>query len=257
MKPRTYVYISGALLAALVLTVGRSGPLATAANDSQKPVFAVDPSWPNPLPAPVGADGAAHPWVTGEIAGTCIDKNDNVYTFNRGWEVGVTVNGVLQGSQGGAIVGQDAFPPSIPSPPIVEYDSDGNAIAGWSAIAKATLDRVRKGRHQFKLRSANGFWIFETFIANSTPDSKNLGIGIDPSNANSWLLRSPGILSRRVLCGFLPLRRRLLDQPSNPSHQLNPEVGARDMPDAATGDIERLVLLPLRRRRIGMIWPSA
>jgi hypothetical protein len=131
MKPRTYVYISGAVLAALVLTVGRWGPLATAANDSQKPVFAVDPSWPNPLPAPVGADGAAHPWVTGEIAGTCIDKNDNVYTFNRGWEVGVTVNGVLQGNQGGAIVGQDAFPPSIPSPPIVEYDSDGNAIAGW------------------------------------------------------------------------------------------------------------------------------
>jgi hypothetical protein len=131
MKPRTYVYISGAVLAALVLTVGRWGPLATAANDSHKPIFTVDPSWPNPLPAPVGADGAAHPWVTGEIAGTCIDKNDNVYTFNRGWEVGVTVNGVLQGNQGGAIVGQDAFPPSIPSPPIVEYDSDGNAIAGW------------------------------------------------------------------------------------------------------------------------------
>jgi len=131
MKPRTYVYISGAVLAALVLTVGRWGPLATAANDSQKPVFAVAPSWPNPLPAPVGADGAAHPWVTGEIAGTCIDKNDNVYTFNRGWEVGVTVNGVLQGNQGGAIVGQDAFPPSIPAPPVVEYDSDGNAIAGW------------------------------------------------------------------------------------------------------------------------------
>jgi len=131
MKPRTYVYISGAVLAALVLTVGRWGPLATAANDSQKPVFAVDPSWPNPLPAPVGTDGAAHPWVTGEIAGSCIDKNDNVYTFNRGWEVGVTVNGVLQGNQGGAIVGQDAFPPSIPSPPIVEYDSDGKTINGW------------------------------------------------------------------------------------------------------------------------------
>jgi hypothetical protein len=131
MKSRTYVYISGALLATLVLTVGRWGPLATAANDSQKPVFAVDPTWPNPLPSPVGTDGAAHPWVTGEIAGTCIDKNDNVYTFNRGWEVGVTVNGVLQGNQGGAIVAQDAFPPSIPSPPIVEYDSDGNAIVGW------------------------------------------------------------------------------------------------------------------------------
>jgi hypothetical protein len=94
-------------------------------------MFAADSTWPNPLPAPVGTDGAAHPWVTGEIAGSCIDRNDNVYTFNRGWEVGVTVDGVLQGNQGGAIVGQDAFPPSIPSPPVVEYDSDGNVIAGW------------------------------------------------------------------------------------------------------------------------------
>ena len=33
-----------------------------------------------------------------------------------------------------------------------------------------------------------------------------------PGVANSWPLRSPGILSRRVLCGFLPRRRQLLDQ---------------------------------------------
>src|ERR1700730_13465174 len=90
----------------------------------------------------------------------------------------------------------------------------GNTVAGWSAVAKAPLDRVRIGRHQCQPRPAIGFWMFETFIANSTPGSKTLGIGIDPSDANSWLLRSPGILSRRALRGFLPLRRRLLDQPS-------------------------------------------
>jgi hypothetical protein len=49
-----------------------------------------------------------------------------------------------------------------------------------------------------------------------------------PEQCQSWLLRSPGILSRRVPCGFLPLGRRLLDQPSqsamrNPSRQLNDE----------------------------------
>ena len=53
----------------------------------------------------------------------------------------------------------------------------------------------------------------------------NFGIGIDPSDANSWPLRSPGILSRRAPRGFLPLGQQLLDQPStgmrNPSHQLN------------------------------------
>jgi hypothetical protein len=51
-------------------------------------------------------------------------------------------------------------------------------------------------------------------IAYSTRGSRNLGIGMDLSDASSWPLRSPGILARRALCGFLPLRRQLLDQPS-------------------------------------------
>jgi hypothetical protein len=62
--------------------------------------------------------------------GTCIDKNDNVF-------IPLTGAGGGRNSQRrppeplGAIVGQDAFPPSIPSPPIVEYDSDGKTINGW------------------------------------------------------------------------------------------------------------------------------
>jgi NHL repeat-containing protein len=130
MKLKTYAHIGGALLAASILAIGAWGPLGQAAS-SKNPVFAVDPSWPNPLPAPVGSDGVAHTWVTGEVAGSCTDRNDNVVTFNRGWEVGVTINGVLQGNQGGAINGNDATASSIPSPPVVEYDSDGNVIAGW------------------------------------------------------------------------------------------------------------------------------
>jgi hypothetical protein len=55
-----------------------------------------------------------------------------------------------------------------------------------------------------------------------------------------WLLRSPGILSRRVPRGFLPPGRRLLDQPSR-SMRIDGcgtlatnsmiRIGARDMPD--------------------------
>jgi len=109
----------------LFFAVASWGPLSDAA-PSTTPVFAVDASWPNPLPAPVGTDGVAHAWVQGEVAASCIDKYDNVYTFNRGWEVGVTVNGVLQGNQGGAINGNDATAGgAIPSPPVVAFDSDG------------------------------------------------------------------------------------------------------------------------------------
>ena len=131
MKPkRAYAYILGGLLATAILAIAGSGPLAIADN-SQNPVFAVDPFWPKPLPAPVGADGFSHPWIQGEVAGNCIDKNDNVYTFNRGWEVGVTINGVLQGNESGAIDSQDAINSAIPSPPVVAFDSNGNVVAGW------------------------------------------------------------------------------------------------------------------------------
>jgi len=158
MKPRTYAYIGGALLAASILAIGAWEPLGQAAS-STNPVFAVDPSWPNPLPAPVGTDGAAHPWVTGEIAGSCTDQKDNVHTFNRGWEVGVTFNGVLQGNNGGAIVGQDAFPPSIPSPPVVVYDSVGNVVAGWGNPALIAPPAVDYGYAAYLPQSAHGCYV--------------------------------------------------------------------------------------------------
>jgi len=120
----------GALLAFFVAT-GLWQPLAKADGGTKGPTFAVDPFWPKPLPAPVGTDGVAHTWVTGEIAGSCTDKYDNVYTFTRGWEVGVTVGGVLQGNESGAIVGQDATASAIPSPPVVAYNGEGDTVAGW------------------------------------------------------------------------------------------------------------------------------
>ena len=107
MKSKRYAYIGGATVAALAFAIVGGKSLADG-NKGQNPVFAVDASWPLPLPAPVGDDGKAHTWVQGEVAGNCIDQHDNVYTFNRGWEVGVTINGVLQGNQSGAINGNDA-----------------------------------------------------------------------------------------------------------------------------------------------------
>ena len=115
---------------ALVLATGIWQPLAKADGNSKGPAFAVDPFWPKPLPAPVGADGVAHTWVTGEIAGSCMDKYDNVYTFNRGWEVGNSNGGPLQGNELGAIVGQDASASAIPSPPVVAYNSEAKQWLG-------------------------------------------------------------------------------------------------------------------------------
>ena len=136
MRPRHFVYIGATLVAGLVVAFGVIRPKADipVPGSSRYPSFVVDPSWPKPLPAPVGSDGKAHPWVSGEIAGNCIDQHDNVYTFNRGWEVGANYNGVLQGNESGAIDSQDAIASgatAIPSPPVVAYDSEGDTVAGW------------------------------------------------------------------------------------------------------------------------------
>lgn len=130
MKSGRYLY-AGAVVVALVVGLGFWNPTHVKADRHHKPRFRVDPYWPKPLPAPVGADGIRHPWIQGEVAGNCIDKDDNVYTFNRGWEVGVTINGVLQGNESGAIDSQDATDSAIPSPPVVAFDSEGKTIAGW------------------------------------------------------------------------------------------------------------------------------
>jgi len=131
MKSKKYAYISGVAVAAIAFAIVGGKSLADG-NKSRNPVFAVDASWPLPLPAPVGSDGIAHTWVQGEVAGNCIDQHDNVYTFNRGWEVGVTINGVLQGNESGAINGNDATAGgAIPSPPVVAFDTEGNVVAGW------------------------------------------------------------------------------------------------------------------------------
>ncbi len=130
MKVGRYVFPI-ALLILIAIGSGVWLPKKAKANGPKPPSWSVDPSWPKPLPAPVGTDGVAHRWVTGEIAGTCIDANNNIFTVNRGWEVGVTVNGVLQGAESGAIDGQDATGSAIPSPPVVAYNEAGYVVASF------------------------------------------------------------------------------------------------------------------------------
>src|SRR5215471_8110544 len=90
-----------------------------------QPQFQVDPFWPKPLPR----DPVSHkPWVTGEVGGTCIDSQDHLFTVNRA-------------SQGtGLVAPEDVI--AVASPPIIEYDSDGNAVH-WFGDA----DIVPSGLH--------------------------------------------------------------------------------------------------------------
>src|SRR2546427_435177 len=108
MKGWRYLY-AGTLVLAVVVGVGLWNPLNRA--DAKKdhtdkiPRFVVDPSCPKPLP---------NRWVTGEVAGTCIDSQDHIFTVTRR--------------------NLDALETSFgwpPSPPVIEFDGEGNVVNAW------------------------------------------------------------------------------------------------------------------------------
>jgi len=115
MKSKWYVYI-GTLVLALALAVGLGTwtPATQADGKGAKPpTYQVDPFWPKPLP---------DNWVTGEVAGTCIDSNDHLFIVNRGFQTGGLVS-----PEG--VAGQPMK--SKASPPVIEFDRKGNVVNAW------------------------------------------------------------------------------------------------------------------------------
>jgi hypothetical protein len=100
------------------------------------------------------------------VAGTCIDSSDHIFTVNRGWEVGVTLNGVLQGAESGAIDGQDASASAIPSPPVVAYDQRGKVVASFgdpslvqTGVSYGAAAVLPHGMHGCYVDYQNNVWI--------------------------------------------------------------------------------------------------
>ncbi|MCY4121462.1 MAG: hypothetical protein OXG72_11145 [Acidobacteria bacterium] len=107
---------AAALLLILFLAGAAALALSQAPGDGA-PEYRVDPFWPRALPTVTDADGLDHQWVTGMVGASCIDSEDRIVTVNRGFLPG----GLLpqEGSQ------------SIPAPPVVVYDRDGNVADSW------------------------------------------------------------------------------------------------------------------------------
>ena len=104
------------------------------------PALQYDPTFPK-LPLPVAGDfgsacvsvaggvvttvsctnpatGKKKPWVTGEVAGTCVDSQDHVFTVNRG-----------------NLVSPETVT-AVSSPTVIEFDSDGNVVNAFNIMAK-------------------------------------------------------------------------------------------------------------------------
>src|SRR3954453_12944351 len=113
MKVARYGYAASL---ALALVGGLGTPLLLAQSISNPPIMAVDPNWPKPLP---------NAWVTGQVGGTCIDSQDHVFIITRGFQTGglASPEGV-----GGADTRTGQLSRSRASPPVVEFDAEGNVV---------------------------------------------------------------------------------------------------------------------------------
>src|SRR5262245_19207350 len=101
MKARSVVSSIGLLF----LLLGPSHFIAAEADQVDVPRFLVDPYWPKPLP---------NRWVTGEVGGICIDRQNNVVTLNRANLTNI------QKTLG-----------KVAAPPVIIYDVKGDVVSSW------------------------------------------------------------------------------------------------------------------------------
>src|SRR5215471_15955012 len=134
MKKAPFVYAgSVALTVAIALGLGTAVTQADPKKQPKAPTFKVDATFPKPLPVagdfgsactinsgttPVSctssATGKAKPWVTGEVAGTCVDSQDHVFTVNRG-----------------NLISPETVT-AVSSPTVIEFDSDGKVVNAFN-----------------------------------------------------------------------------------------------------------------------------
>lgn len=107
MKKATFVLAAAVIVFCATLTNRNSAIVAApAANLAALTAtkFQVDPLWPKPLP---------DHWVTGEVGGTCVDAQDDVFIVTRG--------NLTPDEQRIATV----------APPIIEFNPEGKVINSW------------------------------------------------------------------------------------------------------------------------------
>ena len=78
------------------------------------PTFAVDPSWPKPLP---------NNWILGQVGGITVDPQGHIWVIHRPRS--------LTDDEKGAALTPPRSKCCIPAPPVLEFDSDGNLLRGW------------------------------------------------------------------------------------------------------------------------------
>jgi hypothetical protein len=177
---KTRIAYAGAVVLASVVALGAWKPFGQAkahGASSKIPKYVVDPYWPKPIP---------QRWVTGEVAGTCIDSRDHIFTVNR------RNPDALETSFGWPI-----------APPVVEYDGEGNVVNGWGdpAIMPNGLHGCHVDYQDNVWVAGNGDGIVQKYThegkllmqigVKGKCDSPTGACGVPDSNSSTTLLNQP------------------------------------------------------------------
>jgi hypothetical protein len=113
MQPTPHRARATALLCTLfAATVAFTLPKPATAGDI--PTFAVDASWPKPLP---------NNWILGQIGGITVDAQDHIWVVHRPRS--------LSDAEKGATLNPPRSKCCVPAPPVLEFDVDGNLLRSW------------------------------------------------------------------------------------------------------------------------------
>ena len=87
-------------------------PLVVAQADA--PRYAVDASWPKPLPGN---------WILGQVSGIAVDARDHVWILHRA--------GTLTAREAGAVQKPPLSECCVPAPAVLELDTAGHVVRAW------------------------------------------------------------------------------------------------------------------------------
>jgi hypothetical protein len=118
----------GAVVIALAAALG-----IVQANRGDHPEYAVDPSWPQPLP---------HKWLIGQVPGIAVDRDDNVWIVQRPRTLTSDERGASNFEPGVSPVLDGAARPQgaisdccLPAPSVMQFDRKGRLLRAWGGPA--------------------------------------------------------------------------------------------------------------------------
>ncbi|MBI2876648.1 MAG: hypothetical protein HYY20_07185 [Candidatus Tectomicrobia bacterium] len=176
MKRALYVYV-GAIVMLFSLALGLWNPLSALGPTPQEdvgegseappPKFQVDPFWPKPLP---------HGWITGEVAGTCVDSRDHLFILNRRK---LTEKELRRGT---------------PAPAVIELSGDGSVLNAWTPpVLPDTLHGCYVDHEDNVWIAGNGDAIVQKYAHDGSTLLLQIGEkgNFDPTNQSKTLLNRP------------------------------------------------------------------